>query len=223
MVRRGAEIMHLATRTSRKFRRKFSAFTLVELLVCIGIIALLIGLLLPALNKSREQAKKATCLANLHSIGQGMFLYAHYHHDWLPNQNPPLMYYNYAAANAALVGFYKTSMKGGPGAFWCPSDHDPTPTDIVTSDPSLPNSACTSYDFFSIYFPPEYGPWLSKLHGRAPLAWDIDGGATVGLGRNHNGGGNVVFSDGHAEWWPLKNWEMTNWPFPAIDFYPKGP
>src|SRR6476620_3337336 len=65
-------------------RPKARAFTLVELLVVIGIIAVLIGILLPALGKAREQAKATQCASNLRQLGIGLQLYRQYNRDFFP-------------------------------------------------------------------------------------------------------------------------------------------
>ena len=54
---------------------KRSAFTLIELLVSIGIIALLIGILLPSLSGAMGAAKRVRCSTNLRSIGQSLTMY----------------------------------------------------------------------------------------------------------------------------------------------------
>ena len=65
-----------------RFRRQ-RGFTLIELLVVVSIIALLISILLPSLNKAREQAKAVQCASNLASFGRGFHVYAAENRDFL--------------------------------------------------------------------------------------------------------------------------------------------
>ena len=86
--------------------RRPRGFTLVELLVVTGIIAMLIGILLPSLGKARAASRSVACLANLRSLGQAFVLYANANRNWWPSparpgQSPPDW-----TGTPAVVGIY---------------------------------------------------------------------------------------------------------------------
>ena len=206
--------------------RSAQAFTLVELLVVIGIIALLIALLFPAFSKAREMANRSKCLSNLRTIGQATFVYANNNHDRLPNGNALDAWDDAEAANWVMKNF--ADEVGGARVFRCPSDrNEDEPQVIESAYQNEPRSARISYEFYSLFWASAYGPKMVKLKGQAPIAWDLDGGPrdakTPGTGDENHGpdGGHVLFADGHAEWKALRDWEEESWPKPATEYYPR--
>ena len=215
-------------RPARRPARRPRGFTLVELLVVIGIIAVLVGVLLPVLSVAREHANRTACLSQLHQIGGGLAMYANDSKGRLPNgiTAEDYEYFNGALAGTdvglVMVEFNDRYLKA-PAVFHCPSSRLPRPAHLTTSDVGDVDSTRVSYDFYSLYWNPDFGPIVTKI-GMAPLAWDLNGGdLKPSLEQNHGTkGGNVLFADGHASWQPTKTWDDDDWPNPADRYFNAG-
>jgi prepilin-type N-terminal cleavage/methylation domain-containing protein/prepilin-type processing-associated H-X9-DG protein len=129
-------------------RPGLKAFTLIELLVVISIIALLVGILLPALGAARKSAQKAVCLSNQRQVGVAMMTYATNYKGLLPytmyqksSADPQTRWWHRLILDGAAVG---KAEEGSSSNLVCPSDIKPYIPDIG-GDPNDPNNnvACS--------------------------------------------------------------------------------